>query len=167
MKRLFVTLARANRWANSILYPELAKLSPEALARPSAVTFGSILGIANHLLLADRLWMHRITGRGERLATVDAIPYPEFDGLISARMAEDERLMAMARDLDPATLDRPLDFTTIEGTPRSVNLACCLAHVFTHQTHHRGQMHALLGEHGVKARDIDLLYFPGLEKDGE
>jgi uncharacterized damage-inducible protein DinB len=155
MKRLFVTLARANRWANSILYPELAKLSPEALARPSAVTFGSILGIANHLLL------------GERLATVDAIPYPEFDGLISARMAEDERLMAMARDLDPATLDRPLDFTTIEGTPRSVNLACCLAHVFTHQTHHRGQMHALLGEHGVKARDIDLLYFPGLEKDGE
>ena len=47
-----------------------------------------------------------------------------------------------------------------------MNLGCCVAHVFKHQTHHRGQMHALLGEHGVKARDIDLLYFPDLEKDG-
>ena len=167
MKRLFVTLARHNRWANSILYPELARLSPEALARPSAVTFGSILGIANHLLLADRLWLHRITGLGERLSTVDAIPYPEFDGLISARMAEDERIIAMARDLDPAALDLPLSFVTTDGQPRSVNLGMSLGHFFTHQTHHRGQMHALLGEHGVKAKDIDLLYFPGLEQDGD
>lgn len=167
MKRLFVTLARSNRWANSILYPELARLSPEALARPSAVNFGSILGIANHLLLADRAWLHRITGQGENPATTEAVPFPEFDGLISARVAEDERILAMAQALDPARLNLPLTFMTYKGERRELLLSLCLGHFFNHQTHHRGQMHALLGEHGVKAKDIDLLYFPGLEQDGE
>ena len=60
----------------------------------------------------------RLTPGGRRrLSTVDAIPSPEFDGLISARMAEDESILAMARGLDPEALALPLDFVTTDGQP--------------------------------------------------
>ena len=64
MPTLYATLARYNRWANARLYAEMEKLDPEQLAAQSAVNFGSILAIANHLVLADRLWLNRFTGQG-------------------------------------------------------------------------------------------------------
>jgi len=55
MTKLFLVKALYNRWANARLAADMAKLSPEQLTAVSAVNFGSILAIANHLLLADRL----------------------------------------------------------------------------------------------------------------
>ncbi len=159
MKTLFLTQARYNRWANDRLYAELAKLAPEQLAAQSAVNFGSIIAIANHLVLADRLWVRRFTGQGDPVPSVDAVPYPDLEGLKAARLAQDERTEAFAHDLDPARLSETLEYVTTEGTPMRLPLAACLAHFFNHQTHHRGQIHGLLGTFGIKAADIDLLGF--------
>lgn len=157
MKNIFVTLSRYNRWANARLYAELAKLAPEQLTAKSEVNFGSMLAIANHLVLADRLWLNRLTGQGAPVTTVDAVPYPDLADLAAARNIEEERAVAFVRDLDPARLEDTLRYTTTEGTAMATPLALCLAHFFNHQTHHRGQIHGLLGVCGIKAADIDLL----------
>jgi len=38
-------------------------------------------------------------------------------------------------------------------------LAQVLAHLFNHQTHHRGQAHTLLSQLGREAPPLDLAYF--------
>ncbi len=38
-------------------------------------------------------------------------------------------------------------------------LSPALSHLFNHQTHHRGQAHAILTSLGKKAPELDLLYY--------
>jgi len=159
MKKLFTAKALYNRWANARLAADMARLAPEQLTAVSAVNFGSIIAIANHLALADRLWLHRFTGQGEPVPSVDAVPYPTLPALAAARLAEEDRTIAFVNALDPATLSGILTFTTTDGRPMAMPLAVCIDHFFNHQTHHRGQIHGLLGAYGVKAVDIDLLGF--------
>lgn len=159
MLRMLHVQARYNQWANQRLYAELEKLTPDQLAAPSAANFGSIIAIANHLVLADRLWLFRFTGQGPSVATVDAVPYPALADLAAARIVEEDRTVAFVAALDPARLEANLAFTTTDERPMNMPFALCLAHFFNHQTHHRGQIHGMLGAFGVKAADIDLLGF--------
>ena len=41
----------------------------------------------------------------------------------------------------------------------SQRLAPALAHLFNHQTHHRGQTHAMLTALGRPSVELDLIYF--------
>lgn len=166
MQQHFVTLARANQWANRILYAELEKLTPEQLAAESQANFGSILGIASHTILADRAWLFRFTGQGESPAGIDAQPWPEFAALRSAREAEDQRVIAFAEGLPPERLSGVLHYTSMSGAPCVEPLLLCLAHFYNHQTFHRGQLHALLGVCGIKAPNLDLIYYHVARRKG-
>lgn len=164
MQQLFLTLAKANQWANELLGAELGALSPAEWTQASAANFGSLQGIANHLILADRAWLFRFTGQGESPASVDAVPYPDSSGCLAARRAEDARIIAFAQALDPALLSSTLHYTAMNGTPCAEPFALCLLHFFNHQTFHRGQMHALLGVFGIKAPNLDLIYYQAAQR---
>ena len=153
MKNLFITLAGYNAWANALLFEHLSELSAADWAAPRPVNFGSIAGIANHVLLADRAWLCRFTGSGDSPTAIDAIPYPGFADLLAARRAEDARIAAFARDLDPARLTGALHYHAMDGRPMALPMAVMAAHFFNHQTHHRGRLRA-----GLNRGDI----FPGL-----
>ena len=164
MKALFNTLAQANRWANRILFGELARLTPEQWTQQSGVNLGSIQAIANHLLLADQAWLFRFTGQGVSPAAIDVVPWPELADLRAAREAEDERIIAFAQTLDSALLAGTLNYRSMNGTPCAEPYAVCLAHFFNHQTHHRGQMHALLGVHGITCPNLDIIYYQAAQR---
>lgn len=166
MQQHFLTLARANQWANRLLYAEMEKLAPEQLAAESQANFGSILGIASHTVLADRAWLYRFTGQGESPASIDAQPWPEFAALRAAREAEDVRVVAFAEGLDPARIAGILDYTSMSGAACTEPFLLCLAHFYNHQTFHRGQLHALLGVQGVKAPNLDLIYYHVAQRKG-
>ncbi|GAB7080396.1 DinB family protein [Megalodesulfovibrio paquesii] len=156
---LFQSLARYNRWANARLFEDAAKAAPACLAAPRPVNFGSILGVLNHLLLADRLWLTRLTGEGEAPASVSGMVADSLAALLPLREAEDARLLAFAETLPTANLPEILKYRTTEGKDAALPVAACILHVFNHQTHHRGQVHGLLGQCGASVRDIDYLYF--------
>lgn len=160
MRQHFLLLARAGAWANLKLNEDLARLTPAQWAGESAVNFGSARGVANHLVLADRAWLFRFTGEGESVSTVDATPWPDFDGFRAAREETDRRILAFAEGLDEERIAGTLHYKNIKGEPCQEPFALCLAHFFNHQTFHRGQIHALLGVHGVKAGNLDIIYFP-------
>jgi uncharacterized damage-inducible protein DinB len=154
-------MARYNAWANERLYGMAATLSDEAFKRDVGVFFKSLHGTLNHLLVADRIWMRRLTGEGEHPNRLDAILFEDLAPLQAARVAEDQRILRYVEGLPAAEFERPLEFRTLKGASMTQPIGELLAHVFNHQTHHRGQAHAILTQVGVlEPEPLDLLVMP-------
>lgn len=153
-------LAAYNRWANARLFAAALAMPDEDYRRPTGVFFGSLHGTLNHLLVADRIWLKRITGIGEAPARLDAVLFEDRAALTRARLAEDRRILAVVAGLDEAALTRSLAYVTTSGTPQTSALGDILLHLFNHQTHHRGHAHAccsILG--GTEPPSLDLAAF--------
>lgn len=153
---------RYNRWMNESLYARCQPLDPEVLNRDLGAFFRSILGTLNHLLLADRLWLGRFTGKPYPITRLDTILYADFETLRAERDVTDQALTDYLASLTEADLDRPLHYTSVlSPEPRTLRLGDALLHVYHHQTHHRGQVTTLLSQLGVDFGETDLLFIPG------
>ena len=151
-------LARYNGWANSRLYAAMLALPDEACRRPIGVFFGSLHATLNHLLVTDRLWLKRLTGQGEHPSRLDAILYEDRAELTRARIAEDARLVDVVDAYDEHALAGRVSYATTSGALQQQVLSDILAHLFNHQTHHRGQAHACLSIlRGAEPPSLDLL----------
>ncbi len=158
MKAHFDRMAQYNAWANARLYAEARRLPDEAYRRNVGAFFGSLHGTLNHLLVTDRIWLRRLTGEGEHPAKLDAIMFDELGALEAARKAEDERILRYVAGLREDDIDTQVDYATTRGVPQRNRRGDILAHLFNHQTHHRGQAHAILTALGVpEPAALDLL----------
>ncbi|MBD9371717.1 damage-inducible protein DinB [Rhizobium sp. ARZ01] len=152
--------AAYNAWANRILYAEAAALSPSALRENKGAFFGSLHGTLNHILVADRIWMRRFTGSGDVPARLDAVLYDDIDGLRHARIAEDQGIIDWIGSLDEKQLADTISYVPLTNPVQITQpLGPALAHFFNHQTHHRGQCHAILTSLGRPSLVLDLVYF--------
>jgi len=146
-------MARYNRWANARLYDCVAALSDDAYRNDGGAFFGSIHATLNHLLVGDRVWTSRVIGEYSGIKSLDQILHDSFDDLRGARAAMDEHLQRMvdrmAVGLDGG-LDREVRYRTVSGGEKHASPARHIfLTLFNHQTHHRGQVHALLSQAGV------------------
>jgi uncharacterized damage-inducible protein DinB len=134
-----------NSWCNTRLYAAVAPLSDADYRADRGAFFKSLHGTLNHLLVGDRIWMARFTGTGEMPKSLDAILYDDFASLRAARDAEDARISHYIDGLSAANLAGSIRYRTFVQ-PQEIEqpLAPALDHFFNHQTHHRGQAHALL-----------------------
>ncbi|MDP6951524.1 MAG: DinB family protein [Alphaproteobacteria bacterium] len=156
----FVTYAHHNRWANGRLYDACAALPDAAYFAPRpAAFFGSLHRTLNHILVGDRAWMHRMSGEGPDPDSLDQELFSAFAPLRQARQAEDERILDFVAALAPADFDRVVAYRTLLGEDHANPLRQLLAHLFNHQTHHRGQAHALVMEAGDQPPALDLIYY--------
>jgi uncharacterized damage-inducible protein DinB len=158
MKQHFTLMADYNAWANVRIYRMAAHLSATDYRRDAGAYFGSLHGTLNHLLVADRIWLHRLTGDGTQPAALNEILFEDLPGLSAARQAEDSRLIGYVQSLSDAQLEEDWDYRTLSGAPQRQRRRDILAHLFNHQTHHRGQVHAILTRLGVREPEpLDLL----------
>ena len=154
------SMAAYNRWANRRLYAAAAALPDDDYRRPTGVFFGSLHGILNHLLVTDRIWMRRMTGTGDAPDKLNAILFDDLGELRAAREREDERIIGHVAGLSAAELEADFQYATTKGVPQRQPRWEALAHLFNHQTHHRGQAHAALTGLGVaEPASLDLLAF--------
>jgi uncharacterized damage-inducible protein DinB len=144
MKTHFEQCAAYNRWANARLYEAALALTDAEYRRDAGAFFKSLHGTLNHLLLTDRMWFKRLTGEGAHPNQLDAILYEDRRELALARAGEDDRIVAYIAGLGAADLDGLHRYTTTSGQPFEQRRRDILAHVFNHQTHHRGQAHTIL-----------------------
>ena len=156
----FRMMAGYNAWANALIYDASAALADADYRADRGAFFRSIHGTLNHLLTTDRIWMRRFTGLGEAPDRLDVILFDSLADLRAARTAEDERIVAFVAGLTDAGLERPFRYRRV-STPDWYEqpLAPALSHLFNHQTHHRGQIHALLTGLSAKGPELDLLAF--------
>jgi uncharacterized damage-inducible protein DinB len=166
MLKHFRMFADYNRWANNRLYAAARTLSDAEYHENKGAFFGSLHSTLNHLLVADRVWMHRFTGEGDKLSSLDAVLFDDLKGLSAARQAQDRQMVDWIDGLDEASLTRTVTYTALSAQIEiSQPLGPLLSHVFNHQTHHRGQCHMTLTALGKPSLVLDLVYF--LRDDGQ
>jgi uncharacterized damage-inducible protein DinB len=78
-----------------------------------------------------------------------------------AREAEDRRIVAFVEGLDDRRIAGTIKYRRV-SSPEEFEPQLALAHWFNHQTHHRGQVHAVLTGLVGKAPELDLLFFQRL-----
>jgi len=160
------TLARYNRWQNAQVLAACDTLGPEALCADRGAFFGSILGTLSHLIWADTIWMSRFDDWDKPHVGLDesASFIPDWEALRSLRPGEDDRIVAWADALPEDGLAGDLTwYSGAAGREVSKPLALCVAHFFNHQTHHRGQVHAMLTAAGARPGVTDLFLMPDSE----
>ena len=153
-------MARFNQWVNGHIYDAVAKLSDDDYRRDRKAFFGSIHRTLNHLLVVDRLWMGRIRGVDTSIKSLTDILFDEFEPLRAARGREDESLIELVDGIDEGGFTAPIVYTRMLGNgEQQTRLDHILITLYNHQTHHRGQVHAMLTQAGVTPTDIDVIYF--------
>lgn len=155
-------LARYNRWMNDKLYGLAATLSDEERRRDQGAFFRSLHGTFNHLLLADRIWLARFTGVtlphgfiGPGIRSLDQELHHDFEDLRAARTLTDDELSAWISGLTEEHLTGPLVYLRSDQR-QETPLWWAVAHLFNHQTHHRGQITTLLTQQGCDPGVTDL-----------
>ena len=167
MKEHYEMFAAYNMWANDRLCEAIDGVCEEEYFRDCGAFFKSLHGTLNHLIVTDRIWLQRFTGEGEAPDRLNAILFDDFGTLRQARMLEDRRIIAWIGSLDEDALLGTFTYTPItDPTPVTQRLAPTLAHLFNHQTHHRGHLHMTLSVLGHEPPPLDLIYYLRTE-DGQ
>ncbi len=156
-------MARYNAWQNRNLYDAAGGLSDTDRHRDMGAFFGSIHGTLTHLLWGDMMWMSRFDGWEKPRVRIQESPsfIEHWEALSSQREETDRRILDWADRLEDGWLSGDLTWWS-SAAEREVTkpVAQCVAHFFNHQTHHRGQVHAMLTGAGRHPGDTDLFLMP-------
>ncbi|HWA43278.1 MAG TPA: DinB family protein [Hypericibacter adhaerens] len=158
--RHFPLMARFNAWVNNQLYDKVAVLDDAAYRADAGIFFGSIHRTLNHLLVVDRLWIGRVTGTDRGIRSLDQLLHDDFAALRAAREAEDQGLIELVDGMTEEQIEAMVRFSTIKRDRHfEARVRDLLSGLFNHQTHHRGQIFAVLQQRGLAMPDVDLAFF--------
>ncbi|MGB7317385.1 MAG: DinB family protein [Planktotalea sp.] len=159
-------MARYNAWQNQLLTKALEALPETELKKERKAFFGSIFATANHLLWGDTLWISRFDGgQGPDVSDLTKVDTTTTTASLTewsiARFKTDARFNAWAKSLSNTGLAG--DLTWFSGSVQrdiTKSRASCVVQMFNHQTHHRGQIHAMLGAAGGDMYVTDIPFMP-------
>jgi uncharacterized damage-inducible protein DinB/quinol monooxygenase YgiN len=156
------TMAQYNRWQNGSLYAAADTLSDAARRQDRGAFFGSIHATLNHLLWGDRMWMSRFSDVARPATTLQdsGLFVHDWTTLRQERVVMDDLIMAWAERTDAAAFAGALKWRSSIASDVVKPRWCAVTHFFNHQTHHRGQVHAMLTAAGAKPQDTDLIMMP-------
>jgi len=156
-------LARYNAWQNSSLVTAANGLTDAQRRLDRGAFFQSIAATLNHLYWADALILERLKGNERPEETIshsliEPSDWTEFKALRSERDAD---ITEWAAGLDDTDLIGTLVWYPGDGSSRmEAPKALCAVELFNHQTHHRGQVHAMLTAAGAHPQPTNLSVLP-------
>ena len=161
----FATEAYNNAWANHRLLAACCELTPEEFAARRTSFFPSIKATLNHILTVDWFYLEILERSLAGLPPAEK-PARHFDPeepfetcaeISREQHAADKRLVALCGGLDDAAMAKPVLLPRRDGVHRD-SVERIVAHLFQHQIHHRGQVHAMLSGTSVKPPQLDEFY---------
>ena len=152
----FQLLANFNTWANTKIFSSCKKLDDTEYKKDRKAFFSSIHGTLNHLLVVDRAYISRIEGKNHDLKSLDQILYENLFQLEEARIKEDKRLVDLVNNLSKESINKEITYKGFETGNQTYTINLVLITLFNHQTHHRGQIHNMLSQTGIKPPQIDI-----------
>jgi uncharacterized damage-inducible protein DinB len=161
--RFLQMMARYNRWQNRVTYSAADMLDDEARQGDRGAFFGSIHRTLSHLLWADQIWFSRLgqCEKPDQPLAQSGDMVSEWVELQSLRQSMDAVILTWADAFPAGPISGKLDwFSGAAGREVSAPLGVVLPHIFNHQTHHRGQVHAMLTAAGCKTEDSDIFLMP-------
>jgi uncharacterized damage-inducible protein DinB len=156
MLQQYRVMAAYNRQMNQQFYAACAELTDAERKQDRGVFFKSIHGTLNHLLLVDRLWLGGFTKNSVAFGSLDEELYADFVELSTAREQMDTDILAWVETLTMELLEAPFNEHLAFPTWLTVT------HFFNHQTHHRGQLSAMLAQCGQDYGVTDIPWATGI-----
>lgn len=157
-------MARYNCWQNQSLYREADALGDEERRKDRGAFFGSIHRTFSHLIWGDMMWMHRFTGSPtpENLDISESGQLvTDWQDLKSRRTDMDAQFFKWADEVDEDIGEGDLTwYSGLLKADLSKPRGMLIAHMFNHQTHHRGQIHAMITMAGGEPDGTDLGFMP-------
>ena len=149
-------MAENNAWANHRIYGALAALTPAELGADRTSFFPSLRATLKHILLVDWYYIDALArgGRGRAVAD-DMLPFEELGPLREAQRTSDARLVAFVAGLADDTALEERVVLARETRDQRERVGDVLLHLFEHQIHHRGQVHAMLSGTRVAPPQLD------------
>lgn len=153
--------AHANRLMNQRLHAAMAVLPSAEWHAPRTSFFPTLMATLNHILGVDRYYIAALLREPhpDRLWH-EFVPAPTLPELVAAQTASDLRLVAFAQGLDAAACAREVQMPRGGGRVQRDQVAHVMAHLLMHQTHHRGQVHAMLSGTAVAPPQLDEFLMP-------
>ena len=158
-----IEMAAYNVWQNNGLCRVVQAMDEADVRADRGAFFGSIFSTLNNLLWSDILWMSRFDGgpaQSPVIADSAAFTATVGDGA-DQRVRTDARIVTWAAGVTASDLSG--DLTWFSGSLNAEvakPTATCITHFFNHQTHHRGQLHAMLTAAGQTPDATDLVFMP-------
>ena len=164
----FATEAYNNAWSNHRLLRACGELTGEQFAARRTSFFPSIKATLNHIVTVDWYYLEMLE-RSRAGLPPHQDPHRHFDpeepfagcrDLSAAQHESDRRLIAYCESLEDSLLDEVVLVPRESGVQRD-RVRRILAHLFQHQIHHRGQVHAMLAGTAVAPPQLDEFYCTG------
>ena len=153
------TMAAYNAEMNRRLYAAAGRIADAERRLERGAFWGSLHGTLCHLVWGDQMWMSRFDGweKPSVIQRQSATLIEDFDELSHQRVQADARISAWAGRVTEAWLaeDQSWFSSSVQKELRSPR-GFLVTHFFNHQTHHRGQAHALITACGEGIGDTDL-----------
>ncbi len=155
-REILTRMAHQNAWANHRLAGAVAQLDDASYRLDTRTSFfPSIHLTLVHILFVDRYYADALDdgGLGRRVFDDEDRFAREasFAQVRAAQRAIDDRVIAIASAIE---LDRPTRIARIDHV-QVEQAHDVLLHLFEHQLHHRGQVHAMLAGTSVKPPQLD------------
>ena len=153
------TMAAYNAEMNHRLFNAAGRLDDAERRAAKGAFWGSIHGTLVHILWGDHQWMSRFDNWPRPATPIKQSDHfvEDFSELYTAREKADSGISAWAAKIDQNWLDEDLVwFSGAAGREMRMPKRLLVAHFFNHQTHHRGQAHALISAAGQETGDTDL-----------
>jgi uncharacterized damage-inducible protein DinB len=153
------TMAAYNAEMNRRLYGAAARLSGDERRAFRGGFWGSIHGTLTHILWGDQQWMSRFDNWPKPQTPIkqSSQMIEDFAELTAEREKSDGDIILWAHEVDDAWLgDDMVWFSGAANREVRAPKGLLVAHFFNHQTHHRGQAHAMLTAAGQETGDTDL-----------
>ncbi|WP_263261736.1 DinB family protein [Pseudomonas sp. RIT-PI-S] len=158
----FLAQALNNQWANRRLLRACAGLSEAEYIADRTGFFPSIQRTLSHILDVD---LYYLAALEEDLQAQTSEPAPAlgFAELVAGQAASDQRLVTFCEALRVEDLSREVGLLRPVGLLHE-RIDRVLLHLFEHQIHHRGQVHAMLSGTPIKPPQLDEFF---LDQDRE
>lgn len=148
-------MARNNAYANEQLYAACRGLSQLEIEAERTNFFPSILETLNHILEVDQYYIDALTEAGQGRSVYD-VPALKTALELNAAQAEcDRQLIVFCDQLNEANLTETVKQDRGEKGVFQETIGNTLLHLFQHQIHHRGQVHAMLAGTGIAPPQLD------------
>lgn len=151
---IYKLFAQYNRAFNARLR-EIFDIHPNAVSEP-------ILEQLNHLAVMDIVWISRLADaqHADSERSMDAVLFVSAAAWWPIRDSIDCRIESLVGDASSYSPERPIEFVTkADGVKVTCKWHHALAHLFNHQSLHRGEILRLLGDQGIEFGNADLLPF--------
>ncbi|MGP1273220.1 MAG: DinB family protein [Phycisphaerales bacterium] len=143
----------------------LTSLASVAASRRTEPSICRAMALAAHIQAARLLWLHRLTGTGERPEAVffDTMTLGEVERMTAEA---DEAWRSYADELTESELGRVARYANLQGQPHECAVADVLTHVVNHASYHRGQIAMLVRQAGGTPAVTDFIFFAYREPEG-